>query len=547
MVNNNNYNCILSTPKRQKLMTDYFSNRICSTQKRNGKDHFDSSTSKIKSSLYSSNDNNNNQILTTPASKRKFQSDNLNSFVNKHIKSDKLSITSSRTLLPKNNSTNVNYNQSTCMESEFTSVTSIKDDINSVVTSTFKKDKPLSINEIKEKLRGCKNLTNLKQQLASINDCAEKVKQFKSMKIPVLSPIKLAQSPRKVSNPEKLSLSSLTMIPSPLKSPITIMPSTPNKLSLFNCIASPFAKEKLSCSRKLFDSSDDSNSCDSNNNNNNKTPENIIPAYLRFPHLLKAPKKVSTITSDKNDVEINLPLPAKYNRIGDLFKRLDYFVWHYMKRHETCTFDKLKPKIELASGRQFDLLALLKILTVLARNGKKWFALDYYTGGGQRQLTFAPLYPVEQIKSINSISMLFEREKEFNQMLLELTKEEHLKFLAEMKLVIDSSKKIYSWHPMFQLDSVSDIVPDMTLLPKQNSHNNKNILATPSQKSILNYLISQNNNPNNFIDIVDNNNENNTNSRDLIISTTPSLSDHRLKGIPLHLLNKVLIMQLCFD
>lgn len=80
----------------------------------------------------------------------------------------------------------------------------------------------INIADVKARLKNCKNLAALKANLSTINDCAEKLKEFKSMKVTLFSPVKssYAKSPtRKQSfqSPEKMSLSGLTMIPSPLK------------------------------------------------------------------------------------------------------------------------------------------------------------------------------------------------------------------------------------------------------------------------------------------------------------------------------------------
>ena len=107
----------------------------------------------------------------------------------------------------------------------FVVTTAVESQQSSIATETTStKQQTLNVAEIKEKLKGCKNLANLKQHLASINGCADKVKQFKAMKVPVLSP-------RKIQSPVKLRGKGLSTPSKPLSSPY-----------LAKCLDSPRAK-----------------------------------------------------------------------------------------------------------------------------------------------------------------------------------------------------------------------------------------------------------------------------------------------------------------
>lgn len=195
-----------------------------------------------------------------------------------------------------------------------------------------------------------------------------------------------------------------------------------------------------------------------------------VPAYKRLAYLTKKS------TADESG-ELDLPLPYKYRKMLEVFKKIDYFAWVYLKRHETCTFEKLKQSIEQSTHRLFDQDSLLSILSV---PGPKWFQLDRQVCKGKSQLTITPVY-CDSNKCVNSATNLTEREKEYVRCLLELTRREHLKFLAEMKIQLPAGKSIFRWHPMFRLDSVPDIAPNRALLPKQE--------VTTDPNSILNYCI----------------------------------------------------------
>lgn len=411
---------------------------------------------------------------------------------------------------------------------------SLKNDANKESTSTNQdgtSSKLLSLDEIKAKLKGCKNLTSLKQNLSSINGCAEKLKEFKSLKVSVLSPVKSTYqtlSPRKVRNPEKFSLSGLSMIPSPLKATTTVAPSTPSKLLqspyLANCINSPRAKERLSCSRRLFE---DDEKSQNDEDINESSSSSIIPAYKRFAHLTSSKQ-----SEDQKHVK-PLTLPTKFKKLSETFKQVDYIALCYKKRQEVLTFDKLKQKVEISTRRTFDLTTLTKILTVILGGNYRWFKLEHQVIDKKNQLTITPHYS-EHVKSIHSINVLLEREKQFYDLLLELTKREHVQFLAKMNLQLTPSSIIYNWHPMFKLDMVDDIVPDENILPKQKS----NIKFVDNPNSILNYCIRREPLTKTEVGIkLDNNNHEDESEDKSLKAETKKVE--RSQGIPLHLLKKV--------
>ncbi|KAI2796085.1 replication licensing factor Cdt1 [Blomia tropicalis] len=347
----------------------------------------------------------------------------------------------------------------------------------------------------------------------------------------VLSPVKSTYqtlSPRKVRNPEKFSLSGLSMIPSPLKATTTVAPSTPSKLLqspyLANCINSPRAKERLSCSRRLFE---DDEKSQNDEDINESSSSSIIPAYKRFAHLTSSKQ-----SEDQEHVK-PLTLPTKFKKLSETFKQVDYIALCYKKRQEVLTFDKLKQKVEISTRRTFDLTTLTKILTVILGGNYRWFKLEYQVIDKKNQLTITPHYS-EHVKSIHSINVLLEREKQFYDLLLELTKREHVQFLAKMNLQLTPSSIIYNWHPMFKLDMVDDIVPDENILPKKKS----NIKFVDNPNSILNYCIRREPLTKTEVGIkLDNNNHEDESEDKSLKAETKKVE--RSQGIPLHLLKKV--------
>lgn len=367
----------------------------------------------------------------------------------------------------------------------------------------------LSAQEIKEKLKNCKNLSKLKEKLSSINGCADKVKQFKEMKVKCFSPVKPSYSnlsPRKILSPEKLSLSGMTVIPSPLKashSVVTPNPSFSRKL---------FADDEVKVESKPVQTKPSTDVPDISSVD--------VPAYKKFSYLVKKN------TADYSD-EFDLPLPYKYQRLVETFKKIDYFAWVYYKRHETCTFEKIKQSIEQTTNRHFDENCLLRILSV---PGPKWFKLSREYVKNKSHLTISPVYSSDN-KCINSVTNLTEREKSYVRCLLEITRKEHLKFLSELNLQIPADKPIYRWHPMFKLDSVPDILPKKDILPPEKWSNNPN--------SILNYCFRKTK-------------EAETKEEKKVDSPVKDNSGDKvkkglLKGVSVDLLNKVSILNLLIE
>ncbi|KAH9510978.1 replication licensing factor Cdt1 [Dermatophagoides farinae] len=297
----------------------------------------------------------------------------------------------------------------------------------------------MKADDIKERLRSCKNLSKLKEELVNINNCGEKIRQFKEMKIKyqqnINSPIK--SSPIK-SSPRKTT----TIFGSPMKA--VAISSSPSSINKFNSVSSPIK------------------------------PRNLLGS------LLKTPSKKNS--DDQN--ELDLPLPKSFKRLVDLFKIIDYNSWRMYKRQEVCTFDKMKQVVEDSTHRTFTLDAMLKILTIMKQNPRFRLAWELYAG--HCKLVLTPIYAQNNMKCLNSVGTLLNREKEFHRYLLELTRVEHLKFLSQMKLNLNDDDQIYRWHPMFRLDSIPDIKPDYTLLPSKPIGSSSN--KTVKKSTILDYF-----------------------------------------------------------
>ncbi|XP_027203107.2 chromatin licensing and DNA replication factor double parked [Dermatophagoides pteronyssinus] len=355
--------------------------------------------------------------------------------------------------------------------------------------SSSKDEKPLmKADDIKQRLQSCNNLSKLKEQLVNINNCSEKIRKFKEMKIKYQQNLNNASSSNAKSSPIKSS--PRKTFGSPMK-PIIATTSSSQMIKPRNLFQSP----------------------------------------------LKTPTKNSA-SVDETDLE--LPLPIAFKRLVDMFKIIDYNSWRMFKRQEVCTFDKMKQCIEHSTHRTFTLDSMLKILTVLKPNPK--FRLTWELYAGQLNLVLTPIYRDDNLKCLNSIGTLLEREKEFYRLLLELTRVEHLKFLSQMKLNLTADDHIYRWHPMFALDSVSDIKPDYTLLPMKPKIGKNSSATTTNKKSttILDYFGPK---TDSVAKIDDNNNDNNSDTNGNKDGDTPlhtnKIQSGLLKGISADLLNKV--------
>ena len=385
------------------------------------------------------------------------------------------------------------------------------------VTETNSADSVLkNVNEIKAKLKDCKNLNKLKEHLSAIKEASGKLKKKSSSEI-------------KTSLPKVLS------------------PSKDGKVDNL---------KRPRCRRNLFDSNEVQNdseakNIDSNNNNLSKTiidlPSSSSSSDVHAPIYYKRSYLSKKNNVNDDNIVFHLPLPLHFTQLLQMFKLLDEISSIHLKRQQVCTFERVKQAIEQSIHRTFTLVTLAKVLTVLGRE-RRFFKLEYDFIDRRSQLTIVPLYPdcIHQM-CINSATLLLERQREFYEQLLELTKQAHLKFLSQRNIVLSPSQNnsasevtLFRWHPAFQLDTVPDIKTDITFLPNPQSHD-KNSNHRNSPNTILKYLIQRK--PCVF-------DENNPSS-----SSCDNVDGHdnlkrmefgKLKGIKMDLIQKVLFCSIVF-
>ncbi|XP_012559350.1 DNA replication factor Cdt1 isoform X2 [Hydra vulgaris] len=174
------------------------------------------------------------------------------------------------------------------------------------------------------------------------------------------------------------------------------------------------------------------------------------PAYLKYKHLLH--KSVSE----------SLNLPNKYKVILEMIRCVDSILYLLNQRKEVCTFDRLKQSVQSMNGRDFNLKHLASIKTV------------YPTGYVFRQEILQKISPVDyhltieanfkDVTSSNIItpSVLITRRLKVENILVNITKMHHQKFLQQLNINVDNND-VQRWHPDFKLNSVPDI--ELSLLP----------------------------------------------------------------------------------
>lgn len=370
------------------------------------------------------------------------------------------------------------------------------------------KSTALNSEQIREKLKNCKNLSQLRENLATINGCAEKLKQFKEIKV-TLSPVKPAftKSPQKFRTPEKLSVSGLSVIPSPLQafnSP-SLLPRQKHTTPVSNLL-NPETVPKPSCSRRLFAE-------DASEKASNVSKKDTVPAYQRYAKAV--------------DEKFTFPIPFKYRELVTLFDRMDFLVENCQKRHERCTLDKLTTSIEATTQKKFDVNVLKKILSV--GEPGRWFKVSYDVVDGSCKLVIES--NDKRRDSLDAITLHTTRVTEFHECLLDIVKVKHLQFLGKMNLSIDGTDKIYRWHPMFEVESIEDVSINEEVLPKY-------VKATTTKSkqanSILNYFPKKS--ESNF-DAKKNEDTPSTNPTE--VGSPKTVQKGVLKGVSLDLLNKV--------
>ncbi|XP_075432900.1 DNA replication factor Cdt1 isoform X1 [Ascaphus truei] len=188
-----------------------------------------------------------------------------------------------------------------------------------------------------------------------------------------------------------------------------------------------------------------------------------VPAYQRFHTLAQ-------------DVPPGLSLPYKYKVLAEMFRSMDTIVGMLFNRSETVTFSKVKQGVQDMIRKQFEERNVGQIKTVYpnAYRFRQEKNIPTFKDGVKKtdyQLTVEPLVGEEDKldgRPQLMVCRLLERRQLFNRNLTNIVKQHHRAFLASLSppmLVPDD--KLTRWHPRFNVDEVTDVVPANLPQPPQ--------------------------------------------------------------------------------
>lgn len=204
------------------------------------------------------------------------------------------------------------------------------------------------------------------------------------------------------------------------------------------------------------------------------SPTKATPAYQRF----------QTLT------ELGVPalqLPYKYRSLLEVFRGIDSICSMFFNRKETITFKKLKPAVQrmLRKNITENHLAQIKYLYPDAYNfdQKKMLNPGSHTKYDYYQLVITPnvqpsIAPAETVTSSNEKKLIADnivtsannkimnpqimtaRLQKFQSLLLDRVKFQHDEFLKKLNPPVHIPKdKVRRWHPEFDLEGCSEILP----------------------------------------------------------------------------------------
>lgn len=174
------------------------------------------------------------------------------------------------------------------------------------------------------------------------------------------------------------------------------------------------------------------------------------PAYEKYHNLAS------------KEYETSLVLPVKFQSLYEMFKGSDTIVKFMHNRQEICTFHKLKTSVQNITKKNFTPANLGQIKQIYSNayyfKQEKVFAdmkNDYHLIiAANLEAANVPLNE-NGVKLITPM-VLLERLQKFKNLLYEIVKECHQKFLKSMGVQLDN-KEIKRWHVKFDLESVEDI------------------------------------------------------------------------------------------
>lgn len=290
------------------------------------------------------------------------------------------------------------------------------------------------------------------------------------------------------------------------------------------------------------------------------SPRKLTPQKLLFSPTKGSPIKAPAYQRFQNLTDIGksgLQLPFKYRYLLEMFRCCESVCAMFYNRKEIITFKKLKPAIQRMSRKNFteDHLAQIfhlfpgsyKFDQVKMRNYGSLSKTDTYQlvirpniEEKSATITSAVIDEDNLIKlgenSIMNSQVLMERLKKFHNILVELVKDEHEKFLTTLNQPITLPRdKIKRWHPEFDLERCPEIPKgDLPKPPTEEKFSSaKDILstarnlfncATPTERMMQKYAETMNNS-----------------STNEMISPSTSLNENEtlLKGVPSSLLAKI--------
>jgi chromatin licensing and DNA replication factor 1 len=173
------------------------------------------------------------------------------------------------------------------------------------------------------------------------------------------------------------------------------------------------------------------------------------PKLSKFEKMeFTSPKKSTCkrLRFDSMESNSKLRLPQKYCLLKEKFDSTLVVLSMLEKREELCTFDKLKKAVEEMTRRNFETEDLARMKSI---------SEDVFDFKQEKINKSFELTITSRIKTWTP-NKLSEMKNLFHEKLLSLAKEHHKEFLSTLNMPL-MLKKIYEWHPLFQLDDVPDI------------------------------------------------------------------------------------------
>uniref|UniRef100_A0A336MBD5 CSON013720 protein n=1 Tax=Culicoides sonorensis TaxID=179676 RepID=A0A336MBD5_CULSO len=344
--------------------------------------------------------------------------------------------------------------------------------------SASKKDtiQSLPLDKIKDKLGKSDRLTELKTKLNKIQQGLDRLDRMETERKALSTPKKTVEITNEIANKPK-SLKKFDQLEvevlSPRKeftSPIKIQHTTPQK----NPLMTP-TKEYKTPTRRLFSPGKDPL----------MSPPRA-PAHHRFQHLIETGRPT-------------LQLPYKYRYILEVFKAVDTVCAMLHNRNEKITFKKLKPAVQRIMRKNFHESHLAQILHLFPEAFNFHIEKTRNFGSETKQETYqlvivpngVKLPSKKDIKEENLVKnadqsamnpqILIERQEKLRNVLIEMVKDEHEKFLKTLDPPMNiDRKKLTRWHPDFDLEGVPEVKRgDLPQPPQEDRMTSaKDILST---------------------------------------------------------------------